>query len=42
MSSSVRLETSPDRIATIWFDLPDKTVNTLSTETWSALAGALD
>jgi len=42
MSASVRLETSPDRIATIWFDLPDKTVNTLSTETWSALAGALD
>ena len=42
MSPSVRLEISPDRVATIWFDLPDKTVNTLSAEAWSALARTLD
>jgi 3-hydroxyacyl-CoA dehydrogenase/enoyl-CoA hydratase/carnithine racemase len=42
MPAAVRLETGPDRVLTVWFDLPDKTVNTLTTRTWSDLDTVLD
>jgi 3-hydroxyacyl-CoA dehydrogenase/enoyl-CoA hydratase/carnithine racemase len=42
MPAAVRLETGPDRVLTVWFDLPDKTVNTLTARTWSDLDAVLD
>ncbi|NDC62477.1 MAG: FAD-dependent oxidoreductase [Planctomycetia bacterium] len=42
MSVPVRLETSADGVATVWFDASDRPVNTLSMAAWAALDRTLD
>jgi len=41
MQNAVRYEIGPDRVMTVWLDLPDKSVNTMSVRMWTDLDAAV-